>query len=168
MENDQKPTNNDSLGEEQERSASSYVRADAAQAGDATRLAQPVGDAYEGSTYVRADEAAQQTSAQAAPEAGAAQSDAASSAATATDDAQSATASADGEAEHVEAEQVGLVQPIPHQGDKKPGGKTRRVKNSGMVKVIAALIIGAIRWLCGCKDKLRRHHSGCVDAAQYR
>ncbi len=144
MENDQKPTNNDSLGEEQERSASSYVRADAAQAGDATRLAQPVGDAYEGSTYVRADEAAQQTSAQAAPEAGAAQSDAASSAATATDDAQSATASADGEAEHVEAEQVGLVQPIPHQGDKKPGGKTRRVKNSGMVKVIAALIIGAI------------------------
>lgn len=144
MENDQKPTNNDSLGEEQERSASSYVRADAAQAGDATRLAQPVGDAYEGSTYVRADEAAQQTSAQAAPEAGAAQSDAASSAATATDAAQSATASADGEAEHVEAEQVGLVQPIPHQGDKKPGGKTRRVKNSGMVKVIAALIIGAI------------------------
>ena len=142
MENDQKPTNNASQGEEQERSASSYVRADAAQAGDATRLAQPVGAAYEGSTYVRADAAAQQTSAQAAPEAGAAQSDAASS--TATDAAQSAAASADGEAEHVEAEQVGLVQPIPHQGEKKTGGKTRRVKNSGMVKVIAALIIGAI------------------------
>ena len=142
MENDQKPTNNASQGEEQERSASSYVRADAAQAGDATRLAQPVGAAYEGSTYVRADAAAQQTSAQAAPEAGAAQSDAASS--TATDAAQSAAASADGEAEHVEAEQVGLVQPIPQQGEKKTGGKTRRVKNSGMVKVIAALIIGAI------------------------
>ena len=131
MENDQKPTNNASQGEEQERSASSYVRADAAQAGDATRLAQPVGAAYEGSTYVRADAAAQQTSAQAAPEAGAAQSDAASS--TATDAAQSAAASADGEAEHVEAEQVGLVQPIPQQGEKKTGGKTRRVKNSGMV-----------------------------------
>lgn len=130
-ENDQKPTNNDSMGEEQ--SASGYVRADASQGYDETRLAQPVGDTYDGGTYVRAEDAAQ-----GAASAGTT-ADAQSAAQTNT-----ASSSDTSEAEHVEAEQVGVVQPLHHDGGKTPGGKTRRIKNRGLIKVIAALLIGAV------------------------
>lgn len=61
MENDQNMNNNDPLntaGSDNSNNTNTYVRADDT-AGDAdvTRLAQPVGESYEGATYVRAEEA---------------------------------------------------------------------------------------------------------------
>ena len=58
MENDQNMNNNDPLntaGSDNSNNTNTYVRADDT-AGDAdvTRLAQPVGESYEGATYVRA------------------------------------------------------------------------------------------------------------------
>lgn len=135
MENEQKPINNDSWKEEQEASEPQYVRAETAQDGDVTRLAQPVGESYDSGTYVRADADTQAAAATAAADAG--------TAAEPESTATAAAAEAAPEAERVEAEQVGLVQP-PHNGGKVPGGKTRRVKNSGVMKVIAALLVGAI------------------------
>lgn len=124
MENEQKPINNDSWKEEQEASEPQYVRAETAQDGDVTRLAQPVGEVYDGGNYERVDAAAQ--AAEEVTNPGVSQEGAAP------------------EAERVEAEQVSIVPPHPHNGGKVPGGKTRRVKNSGFMKVIAALLIGAI------------------------
>lgn len=130
MENEQKPINNDSWKEEQEASEPQYVRAETAQDGDVTRLAQPVGESYDGGTYERVSAGASHAeSASEAERMGA---------------ASTSTAEAEPEAERVEAEQVSIVPPHPHNGGKVPGGKTRRVKNSGFMKVIAALLVGAI------------------------
>lgn len=133
MENDQNMNNNDPLntaGSDNSNNTNTYVRADDA-AGDAdvTRLAQPVGESYEGATYVRSEsvrpETAQQTTA-AQPE-----------------DAAAPGPDTSAQAEHVQAEQVGLVP--PHQsGAQTPGGKTKRRKNNGWVKAVALLLIGAI------------------------
>ena len=136
MENDQNmnknndpwttPGSNDMNGDD----TSTYVRADdTAPEADVTRLAQPVGESYEGATYVRSEsvrpETAQQTTA-AQPE-----------------DAAAPGPDTSAQAEHVQAEQVGLVP--PHQsGAQTPGGKTKRRKNNGWIKAVALLLIGAI------------------------
>ena len=131
MENEQKPTNPTPYDEEPATSGDTYVRADA-QDTDNTRLAQPVGESYEGDTYVRAEAAQPQAAADTTDSAQASAAEAA---------AQSDTQP---EAEHVQAEQVGLVKPEQHHASNVPGGKTRRLKNSGFVKIVAALLVGAI------------------------
>ena len=61
MENDQNMNNNDPLntaGSDNSNNTNTYVRADdTVSDADVTRLAQPVGESYEGATYVRAEEA---------------------------------------------------------------------------------------------------------------
>lgn len=126
MENDQNKMN--TTPQNPADNTDTYVRADAAQDNDATHLAQPVGESYEGTTYVRADEAT------------------ASASADSDSDKyiREGAHAAQAEAEHVHAEQVGLVPPQTPTGDKVPGGKTRRIKHGNSTKVIAALLIGAI------------------------
>lgn len=120
MENENKPfDNNDQTPRTDD--APRYVRGEDAAQSDATRLAQPVGDTYEGTTYQRASEAhTAAADGQTAPDKDAA-----------TDDAP-----------HIDAEPVGLV--TPPQNTHTPGGKTRRKKNGAAAKIIAALLVGAI------------------------
>lgn len=139
MENDQNMNNNDPLntaGSDNSNNTNTYVRADDT-AGDAdvTRLAQPVGESYEGATYVRAEEARATAEPEQEHTAQATQAEPEGA-------AQSASASAD--AERVQAEQVGIVPPQQPGGTQMPGGKTKRRKNNGWVKAVALLLIGAI------------------------
>ena len=139
MENDQNMNNNDPLntvGSDNSNNTNTYVRADDA-AGDAdvTRLAQPVGESYEGATYVRAEEARATAEPEREYTAQATQAEPESA-------TQSASASAD--AERVQAEQIGIVPPQQPGGTQQPGGKTKRRKNNGWIKAVALLLIGAI------------------------
>lgn len=129
MENDQNKMNNNPQNDPSVDNTSNYVRIDDATSDNdaTTRLAQPVGESYEGATYVRADQAHTEDATYAA-----------------THSDVGATGEAASEAEHVEAEQVGLVPPQPPTGDHKPSGKTRRLKHGNSTKVVAALLIGAI------------------------
>lgn len=137
MENERNLNNNDPFSEGSQ-DTSTYVRVDDAESADNTRLAQPVGESYEGSTYIRAEEAR--------PEAAAHKQEttAESTSTQAPEASAQAEETAHDSAEHVQAEQVGLVPPQTPHHSQIPGGKTRRVKNKGAIKVVAALLIGAI------------------------
>lgn len=132
MENEQKPITNEQADNQTPNPTPE---------GEMTRLAQPVGDAYDSGRYVRAEESRANSATSGAGsetgETGYEHHD------TQASGAGTAQERPHAEAEHVEAEQVALVH--PQGGAGKPGGKTRRLKkNSSAMKILAALVIGAV------------------------